>query len=40
MATVGDMAPDFTLTAHDKSTVTLSEMRGGRVILALSLIHI
>jgi peroxiredoxin len=28
------MAPDFTLTAHDKSTVTLSEMRGGRVILA------
>ena len=34
MATVGDMAPDFTLTAHDKSTVTLSEMRGGRVILA------
>ena len=34
MATVGDMAPDFTLTAHDKSTVTLSEMRGGRIILA------
>ena len=34
MASVGDIAPDFTLTAHDKSTVTLSEMRGGRVILA------
>ena len=33
MASVGDMAPDFTLTSHDKSTVTLSEMRGGRVIL-------
>tara|TARA_B100001750_G_scaffold31853_1_gene21829 strand:- start:5946 stop:6392 length:447 start_codon:yes stop_codon:yes gene_type:complete len=28
------MAPDFTLTAHDKSSVTLSEMRRGRVILA------
>jgi peroxiredoxin len=28
------MAPDFTLTAHDKSSVTLSEMRGGRVVLA------
>jgi peroxiredoxin len=28
------MAPDFTLTAHDKSTVTLSEMRGERIILA------
>ena len=34
MASVGDMAPDITLTSHDKSTVTLSEMRGGRVILA------
>ena len=34
MPSVGDMAPDFTLTAHDKSAVTLSEMRRGRVILA------
>ena len=34
MASVGEMAPDFTLTAHDKSTVTLSEMRGERIILA------
>ena len=34
MPSVGDMAPDFTLTAHDKSSVTLSEMRGGRVVLA------
>ena len=34
MVSVGEMAPDFTLTAHDKSTVTLSEMRGERIILA------
>ena len=34
MPSVGDMAPDFTLTAHDKSSVTLSERRRGRVILA------
>ena len=34
MASVGEMAPDFTLTAHDKSTVTLSEMQGERIILA------
>jgi len=34
MPAVGDPAPDFTLTAHDKSSVTLSEMRGGRVVLA------
>ena len=34
MASVGEMAPDFTLTAQDKSSVTLSEMRGGRVVLA------
>ena len=34
MPSVGDMAPDFTLTAQDKSSVTLSDMRGGRVILA------
>ena len=34
MPAVGDTAPDFTLTAHDKSSVTLSEMRGDRVVLA------
>ena len=34
MPSVGDMAPDFTLTAQDKSSVTLSEMRGNQVILA------
>ena len=34
MPAVGDTAPDFTLTAQDKSSVTLSEMRGGQVVLA------
>ena len=34
MPSIGDMAPDFTLTAQDKSSVTLSDMRGSRVILA------
>ena len=34
MLAVGDTAPDFTLTAHDKSSVTLREMRGDRVVLA------
>ena len=34
MPAIGDTAPDFTLTAHDKSLVTLSEMRGDRVVLA------
>ena len=34
MPAIGDTAPDFTLTAHDKSSVTLSEMRGDRVVLA------
>ena len=34
MPSVGDMALDFTLTAQDKSKVTLSDMRGERVILA------
>jgi len=29
----GDLAPDFTLPADDGSTVTLSELRGSRVIL-------
>lgn len=32
--TVGDTAPDFTLRAHDGSTVTLSELRGRRVVIA------
>ncbi len=34
MVLVGDAAPDFTLTAHDKSPVTLSDMQGSRVVLA------
>ena len=34
MPSVGDIAPDFTLTAHDKSPVTLSDLRGRRTILA------
>lgn len=29
----GDIAPDFTLPAHDGSTVTLSALRGQRVVL-------
>lgn len=29
----GDTAPDFTLPAHDGSTVTLSGLRGKRVVL-------
>ena len=31
---VGDPAPDFTLRAHDGRTVTLSALRGQRVVLA------
>ena len=31
---VGDAAPDFTLRAHDGSEVTLSNLRGKRVVLA------
>lgn len=31
---VGDAAPDFTLRAHDGSEVTLSKLRGQRVVLA------
>ncbi|TMB63718.1 MAG: redoxin domain-containing protein [Chloroflexi bacterium] len=31
---VGDVAPDFTLRAHDGSEVTLSAYRGRRVVLA------
>jgi peroxiredoxin Q/BCP len=29
----GDIAPDFTLTADDGSTVSLSDLRGGKVIV-------
>ena len=31
---VGDTAPDFTLRGHDGSEVTLSKLRGQRVVLA------
>ena len=31
---VGDAAPDFTLRAHDGTEVTLSKLRGRRVVLA------
>ena len=31
---VGDAAPEFTLRAHDGSEVTLSTLRGKRVVLA------
>ena len=31
---VGDVAPDFTLRAHDGRTITLSALRGQRVVLA------
>jgi peroxiredoxin len=31
---VGDAAPDFTLRAHDGSEITLSKLRGKRVVLA------
>ena len=31
---VGDVAPDFTLRAHDGSEVTLLKLRGKRVVLA------
>jgi peroxiredoxin len=31
---VGDVAPDFTLRAHDGSEVKLSALRGKRVVLA------
>jgi peroxiredoxin len=31
---VGDGAPDFTLRAHDGREVTLSKLRGQRVVLA------
>jgi peroxiredoxin len=31
---VGDTAPDFTLRGHDGSEVTLTKLRGKRVVLA------
>ncbi len=31
---VGDAAPDFTLRAHDGRTITLSALRGQRLVLA------
>ena len=31
---VGDTAPDFSLRAHDGTTVTLSALRGRRVVIA------
>ena len=31
---VGDPAPDFTLRAHDGRTITLSALRGQRVVIA------
>ena len=34
MVEIGDIAPDFTLKAHDKSEVTLSSFAGSRVILS------
>ena len=30
---VGDLAPDFTLPAHDGTTVTLSSLAGQHVLL-------
>jgi len=34
MVSVGDSAPDFTLTATDKTTVTLSDFAGQRLVIA------
>ncbi len=34
MVEIGDVAPDFTLKAHDKSEITLSSFAGSRVILS------
>jgi len=31
---IGDRAPDFTLRAHDGRTITLSTLRGQRVVIA------
>lgn len=33
MLTIGTQAPEFTLPAHDGSTISLAELRGKRVVL-------
>ena len=33
MLKVGDMAPDFTVTGHSGKPVTLSALRGSKVLL-------
>ena len=33
MLTIGDKAPDFSVTAHTGETVSLSDLRGSRVLL-------
>ncbi len=33
MLEVGTPAPDFSIAAHDGSTVTLAELRGKKVVL-------
>jgi thioredoxin-dependent peroxiredoxin len=33
MLNVGDLAPDFSATAHDGTSVTLSALRGSKVLL-------
>jgi peroxiredoxin len=33
MLAVGAQAPDFTVTAHDGSTVRLADLRGKKVVL-------
>jgi peroxiredoxin len=33
MLTVGTPAPDFTITAHDGSTIRLAELQGKKVVL-------
>jgi len=33
MLTVGSQAPDFTVTAHDGSTLRLADLRGKKVVL-------
>ena len=34
MVSIGEAAPDFTLMAHDRAMVTLSDYSGNRVVLA------
>ena len=33
MLNIGDPAPDFTATAHDGQQITLSSLRGSKVLL-------